>query len=233
MDRVNNAVPLLHCWFCPLFLHNQALPALAINGIIKLNDHFKQVTQLKKDIKELIVVEGKDDVSAVRRAVNATILTTSGMGLTPERLAEIRAIASRQGVIVLTDPDVPGTLIRNRIAEAVPECKHAFIARKDARHPRTGRIGVEYAKPEVIARALEKAYATNCTPEARYTMADLMYWGLAGMPGSAERREKFCDLLHLGRANSKALLKRLNAFGLEQAIIDEALAQLENDYESE
>ena len=108
---------------------------------------------MKKSIKEIIVVEGKDDVSAVRRAVDATILITNGMGLEDARLKEIAAMAKKQGVIVLTDPDVPGTLIRNRITELVPDAKHAFIARKDARHPVTGRLGVEYASPEVILYA--------------------------------------------------------------------------------
>ena len=55
---------------------------------------------MKKHIKEIIVVEGKDDVSAVRRAVDATILTTSGMGLEERRLREIAALGKRQGVII-------------------------------------------------------------------------------------------------------------------------------------
>ena len=109
---------------------------------------------MKKHIKEIIVVEGKDDVSAVRRAVDATILTTSGMGLA--HLDEIAALGKRQGAIILTDPDVPGTRIRQRVTELLPNAKHAFIARKDACHPVTGKAGVEYAAPETILRALEK-----------------------------------------------------------------------------
>lgn len=186
---------------------------------------------MKKHIKEIIVVEGKDDVSAVRRAVDATILTTSGMGLA--HLDEIAALGKRQGAIILTDPDVPGTRIRQRVTELLPNAKHAFIARKDACHPVTGKAGVEYAAPETILRALEKAYATTATPQTRYTMADLMRWGLAGSAGSAARRERFCETLALGHANSKTLLKRLNSFGVEEEIILEALAELEADNESE
>lgn len=186
---------------------------------------------MKKHIKEIIVVEGKDDVSAVRRAVDATILTTSGMGLA--HLDEIAALGKRQGAIILTDPDVPGTRIRQRVTELLPNAKHAFIARKDACHPVTGKAGVEYAAPETILRALEKAYATSDAPEARYTMADLMRWGLAGAAGSAARRERFCETLALGHANSKTLLKRLNSFGVEEEIILEALAELEAANESE
>ena len=96
---------------------------------------------MKKSIKEIIVVEGKDDVSAVRRAVDATILITNGMGLEDARLKEIAAMAKKQGVIVLTDPDVPGTLIRNRITELVPDANHDSGAPKAARRPGTGRRG--------------------------------------------------------------------------------------------
>ena len=186
---------------------------------------------MKKQIKEIIVVEGKDDVSAVRRAVDATILTTSGMGLEPRRLKEIAALAARQGAIILTDPDVPGTRIRNRVTEVVPDAKQAFIPREDARHPVTGKIGVEYASPEAIARALDSAYATTGTPETRYTMSDLMRWGLTGRADASARREDFCERLHLGHANCKALLKRFNSFSLEEAIIIETLAEMEEDHE--
>lgn len=188
---------------------------------------------MKKQIKEIIVVEGKDDVSAVRRAVDATILITNGMGLEDKRLREIAALAKKQGVIVLTDPDVPGTLIRNRITELVPDAKHAFISRRDARHPVTGRLGVEYASPEVILQALEKAYATTSDAAPLYTMSDLVRWGLTGSSDAKQRRLQFCELLHLGQANAKALLKRLNTFALEEAIIYEALEQLESNHESQ
>lgn len=186
---------------------------------------------MKKHIKEIIVVEGKDDVSAVRRAVDATILTTSGMGLA--HLDEIAALAARQGAIILTDPDVPGTRIRQRVTARVPDAKQAFIAREAARHPVTGKLGVEYAAPEAILEALEKAHATTDAPSMRYTMADLMRWGLAGGAGSAARRDALCEALALGHANSKTLLKRLNSFGIEEAVVLKALAELEASDESE
>ncbi len=188
---------------------------------------------MKPSIKEVIVVEGKDDVSAVLRAVEATIVITNGMGLTDERLNEIKAMAAQQGIIIFTDPDVPGTLIRNRVTEAVPNAKQAFLTRKAARHPVTGRLGIEYATPEDILAALEGAYATTQTASQRYTNSDLMAWGLTGTATAKDRRKRFCDLLHLGQANSKALLKRLNQFQIEPAVIEEALAQMEDSNESQ
>ncbi len=188
---------------------------------------------MKEAIKEIIVVEGKDDVAAVLRAVDATVLITNGMGLEGKRLRDIENASKHADLIVLTDPDVPGTLIRNRVSEVVPTAKHAFISRRDARHPVTGKLGVEYAKPEVILEALHKAYATEATNNARYTMTDLMKWGLTGGAGAKEKRTAFCDLMHIGSANAKTLLKRLNAFAPEEAIILEALQQLEDNHESE
>ena len=67
----------------------------------------------KPKIKEVIVVEGKDDVSALRKAVEADILITTGLGLRPEKIEEIRILAERRGVIVFTDPDFPGGKIRH------------------------------------------------------------------------------------------------------------------------
>ena len=180
---------------------------------------------MKKHIKEIIIVEGKDDVSAVLRAVDATILTTSGMGLA--HLDEIAALGQQRGAIILTDPDVPGTRIRNRLSELLPHAKQAFLSRKEAHHPRTGKAGVEYASPEAILQALERAYASTDTPETRYSAADLRRWGLIGAAGAQARRERFCEALALGHANGKTLLKRLNSFGVEEDIILEALNGLE------
>lgn len=188
---------------------------------------------MKPTIKEVIVVEGKDDVSAVLRAVDATIVITNGMGLTNERLKEIKSLADKQGIIVFTDPDVPGTMIRNRVSEVVPDAKHAFLTRQAARHPVTGRLGIEYAQPQDILEALHSAYATPQEPIERYSNSDLMAWGLTGTAAAKARRKRFCDLLHLGQANSKALLKRLNQFRIEPDVIADALAQLEDTNESQ
>lgn len=188
---------------------------------------------MKPIIKEIIVVEGKDDVAAVRQAVEATILITNGMGLTEKRLNEIVELAKRQGVIIFTDPDVPGTMIRNCIAEKIPNAKHAFLSRKAARHPVTGKLGIEYASAADIQNALAACYATTQeVTEPLYTMSDLMHWGLVGRSDAFKRRAQFCDLLHLGQANGKALLKRLNQFAIEEEIIIEALNQLEEDHEA-
>jgi ribonuclease M5 len=183
---------------------------------------------MKPYIKEIIVVEGRDDVTAVSRAVRATCMTTSGMGLAPEKLADIRALAEKRGCIILTDPDAAGTKIRNAVAAAVPGARHAYMTREEASDPRTGKPGVESASPEAIRAALERAYATvqPDTPP-RYSMTDLMRWRLTGCPDAAARRDRFCRALGLGHANAAALLGRLNASDIEPEAIQAALETMD------
>ena len=181
---------------------------------------------MKPRIKEIIVVEGKDDVSALRRAVDADIITTSGLGLTPEKIAEIRALSQRRGVIVLTDPDFPGGKIRHMLKDAIPNLKHAYITKDEARCPKTGRLGVEYASPEAILRALREAKAEQQTQTISYTLNDLVQWRLAGMPGSTARRDALCDHLSIGHTNSKQLLYKLNSYQIPREDIQAFLATL-------
>ena len=145
---------------------------------------------MKPKIKEVIVVEGKDDVSALRKAVEADILITTGLGLTVAKIEEIKKLAERRGVIVFTDPDFPGGKIRRILKEHVPNCKHAYITKEEGRCPKTGKLGVEYASPEAILRALRAAKAEQQQYEILYDLNDLVQWGLAGLPDSAiqERR---------------------------------------------
>lgn len=182
---------------------------------------------MKPRIKELIVVEGKDDVSAVSRAVRATCLTTSGMGLSKTRLAEIRALAEKQGCIILTDPDVAGTKIRDAVAAAVPDARHAYIDRSLA-SAANGKPGVEFASPEAIRDALDRAYAT-VSPDIppRYDMRDLFRWQLTGSPQASERRDRFCRMLGLGHANAAALLRRLNGSDIPVEDVQQALDALD------
>ncbi len=78
-------------------------------------------------IKEIIVVEGKDDTRAIQSAVNADTIETNGSAVSMETIVKIQLAMKVRGVIVLTDPDFPGEKIRKFITEHVPNCKHAFI----------------------------------------------------------------------------------------------------------
>ncbi len=83
-------------------------------------------------IKEIIVVEGKDDTTAIKRAVDADTIETNGSAINQETIEKIRRAQETRGVIIFTDPDFPGEKIRNTISKEVSGCKHAFLAKEDA-----------------------------------------------------------------------------------------------------
>lgn len=177
----------------------------------------------KVKIKEVLVVEGKDDVSALRRAVDADIVITSGLGLTKEKIEEIKILAERRGVIVFTDPDFPGSKIRRILKENIPGLKHAYIAKDEARCPKTGKLGVEYASCEAILKSLNAAKAEHQDYEIEYDLNDIVQLGLSGLPDSAQKRANLCDKLSIGHSNAKQLLKKLNSYQISREEIEELL----------
>ena len=92
-------------------------------------------------IKETIVVEGRDDRSAVERAVEAPIIETHGFGISEEKWVELAAAYERTGLIIFTDPDFSGLKIRERLKERFPLAKEAFLTKEEAF--REGDIGKE------------------------------------------------------------------------------------------
>lgn len=173
-------------------------------------------------IKEVIVVEGKDDRAAVKRACDAEVIITNGLGITRETMGLIRNAQKRCGVIILTDPDYPGEKIRKQIEQAVSGCRHAFLAKQAP-----GRVGVEYASPQEILHALEKARVSWRESQVEFTIGDLQDHQLIGQPSSAERRARLGQLLGLGKTNAKQFLNRLNAFQISREEFEEALSAVE------
>lgn len=177
-------------------------------------------------IKEIIVVEGKDDTTAIRRAVDADTLETNGSAINAETIERIRNAHEKRGVIVFTDPDYPGEKIRKTISEQIAGCKHAFIPKELAR-PKSGRgIGVEHASPEVIREALKGAQVMDTEAVEEISQEDLIVAGLIGGPGAKERRERLGRLLRIGYTNGKQLHKRLMMFQVKRQDFADALAEI-------
>lgn len=188
-------------------------------------------------IEELIVVEGKNDAHAVRRALGEVdVLWTEGYGLTQEKLNTISEMAKRRGVIVFTDPDSVGEQIRERIQRHVPEVKHVYISKKDARSKKDDDIGVENACPEEIRRAFEHILA-DPNPSGQYWIEknkvtevfnsnDLFEAGLTGYPNSTERRLAVGRILGIGDTNAKKFLQRLNRFGISRTEFEQAVREV-------
>jgi ribonuclease M5 len=180
-------------------------------------------------IKEIIVVEGKDDTTAIQQAVNADTIETNGSAINEETIEKIKLAQKTRGVIVLTDPDFPGQKIRHTISEHVPGCKHAFIPKEEAIHKRGKGVGVEHASPEVIRRALEGAQLMQEDSKEEITQDDLIAAGLIGGVGAKERREKIGKILKIGYTNGKQLHKRLMVFDISKEMFAEAVKDIRRE----
>ena len=179
-------------------------------------------------IKEAIVVEGRYDKAAVAAVADTLILETAGFGVFKdgERLALLRRLAAVRGLIILTDSDGAGFVIRNHLKGAIPggQLKHAYIpdvAGKERRKRapgKEGKLGVEGMKPDVLREAILRCGDTVLDenapdrPAGNLTPADLFALGLSGAPDAAARRAALLRRLDLPEhMGAKALLAALNA----------------------
>ncbi len=178
-------------------------------------------------IREAIVVEGRYDKAALAGVVDTLILDTAGFGVfrDGEKLALLRRLAEKRGLIVLTDPDGAGFVIRNYLKGAIPkgQVKHAYVPdvygkeRRKRAPGKEGKLGVEGMSPDVLRQAVLNAGATVLYGDAperaagNLTPADLFALGLSGTADAAERRGELLKRLGLPeRMSAKALLAALN-----------------------
>ena len=178
-------------------------------------------------IKEVIVVEGKDDIAAV----NAEMIATGGFGINAKVIARIKEAQKRKGVIVLTDPDFAGEKIRKIIAKRVPGIKHAYIAQEDG--IKDDDIGVENASPEVIIEALNRAKVTLEEKAETFDAQDMFYFRLNGDPNAKARRIKLGNKLGIGYGNANQMLSRLNNYGITKEEFIEAIKYVDAELEKE
>lgn len=181
----------------------------------------------KVKIKETIIVEGRDDITAVKAAVDAEVMSTHGFGFGKRLLKILKEVEKRNGLIIFTDPDYMGVKIRRRIKEFIPEAKHAYLSQEKS--TKKGDIGIENASIEDIIYALKKARATIVEKNEIYTINDLRNNGLIDSKDSAIKREKFCDILSIGYGNGKQTLNKLNSFGISKEEFQNAIRQVEKD----
>lgn len=179
-----------------------------------------------KKIKEIIVVEGKDDTVRVKMAVCADTIETNGSEISEETIEQIGMAQQRRGVIIFTDPDYPGERIRKIISERVPGCKHAFLPRHEAIAKKGKGLGVEHASVEAIQKALSAVQQEMISVIEEITQDDLIEAGLIGEACSKERREKLGVILKIGYTNGKQLHKRLNMFQIKKSTFLEAVVQV-------
>lgn len=176
-------------------------------------------------IREAIVVEGKYDKNTLAQIVDAPIFQTDGFGIfkDKEKMTLLRSAAQKRGLIVFTDSDGAGLVIRNHIKSAIPACylKHAYIPdifgkEKRKKVPgKEGLLGVEGMTTEVILNSLKASGATvegeSPTSGKPITKQVFMDLGLSGGSGSSEKRKRLQKTLNLPQnMSANALLQAVN-----------------------
>ena len=175
-------------------------------------------------IKEVIVVEGKQDIAAVRRAVDAECVATGGFGLGKTVLERLEYANAKRGLIIFTDPDSAGERIRKFLSRRFPDARHAFVPREQA--TANNDIGVEQASPDAIREALGKVRLHEWKPSQEFAWTDVIREGLTGADDAAGRRAELGRILGIGYANAKGFLQRLNHYGVTRREFEAALAEL-------
>ncbi len=178
-------------------------------------------------IKEIIVVEGKHDTQKLQSCIECDTLETCGCRLTKERIELIRQLQKKRGVIIFTDPDVPGEKIRNAINTQVPGCKNAFIEKRLAKTSK--KVGVEHAKPQDIKDALSHLMTYEAQVSETLSLKEFHALGLNGRNNSAQLREMLGNTLFIGKCNAKTLWKRLNMLGLSVKEVEHLLISMNHN----
>lgn len=177
-------------------------------------------------IKEIIVVEGRDDTRRIQESVEADTIETNGSAINEETLQLIAKAQTERGVIVFTDPDYPGEKIRKTISQTVPGVKHAFLTVEAAKPKHKGSLGIEHATPQSIQEALAKAYTETIDQEELISRELLFDLGLTSGPNASHYRKLLGDALHIGYTNGKQLQKRLHMFQITPETLINTMKQI-------
>lgn len=177
-------------------------------------------------IREAIVVEGRYDKNTLSQIVDAPILQTNGFGIMKDsqQLELLRCVAQKRGLIIFTDSDGAGFVIRNYLKGAIPSqhLKHAYIPdipgkeKRKASPGKEGKLGVEGMTPQIILDCLRRSGATfegeeSTAKDTGITKVDMFFMGLSGNPESKKKRQALLKMLDLPEhMSSNALLQVLN-----------------------
>ena len=183
----------------------------------------KQKEKIK--IKEIIVVEGRDDITAIKRVVDAHIIALNGFSaLSKKTINKIVELSKNNDLILFTDPDFAGKKIRDTLKKYIPNIKHAFISQKNA--TKNDNIGVENANDESILEALKNVITAKQNIENRFSIEDLIDNGFVSGSNAKKRRVMLGDTLKIGYYNAKQLLKALNSFNISREQFEKTVEEI-------
>ena len=164
-------------------------------------------------MKTLIIVEGKSDTNRLKALYkDVQTFETSGLGLDQKKIQYLKSIEDETKIIIFTDPDGPGEIIRNRLVEELKQPYHAYLPNDKALSKNMKKVGIEHASFEDIKIALNNLYIENEIYEEFYSLEDLIDLGIYN---NKKLRKEFCDHLHIAYGNNKKVLKQLNSFRIK------------------
>ncbi len=159
-------------------------------------------------IKEIIVVEGKNDSNKLKSFFQCDTIETHGTKLSQTTLMMIKKAQETRGVIIFTDPDFPGEKIRSTINQKINGCKNAFIPKESARTSK--KVGIEHASKKDLEEALKSCMTYDDQIDEQLKIQDLVELKLSGFPESNELRYLLGKKLHIGKCNAKTFCHRCN-----------------------
>ncbi len=175
-------------------------------------------------MKTLIIVEGKSDTNRLKKVLgDVQTFETSGLGLDADKIAYLKKIQNEYKMIVFTDPDGPGEIIRKRLSKELDNLYHAYLPNNKALSKKPNQsVGIEHGSAEDIKESLANLYQAN-NAEQMYDISDLVDWGLYS---NRQLRTDLCDRLHIAYGNNKKVLKQLNNFQIKRELIEEILEEI-------
>lgn len=181
----------------------------------------------KLKIQEVIVVEGKHDKEKILKCVDADVIMSSGTHMSAEFLTLCKRMNEDRGIIVFTDPDGPGEMIRRRIIETVGSCKHASLHVLQTKKKQ--KVGIEHADCDDIVEVLSTC-STFALNNESLTLHEFQSLGLSGASDSALRRDLLSEAFRFPKSNAKSCLKYLNMLNTTKA--DCLMVLKESNYEN-
>lgn len=176
---------------------------------------------MKTPFPAILVVEGAMDRALIETFLDCDIVTTNGSDVPRETIEYLIEAKKKRDIVVLTDPDSPGKRIRDILNQHIPGLLHAYIPKEKAIKGK--KVGVAESDKETILEALSHLIPEGDFVRGQLLYSDLYELGLVGSPECTAVRDRVCAKLHLGEANGKTLLKRLNALNISKAQLEEVV----------
>lgn len=176
---------------------------------------------MKYYIDGLLVVEGKSDLAFLKSFLDVEIVTTNGFEIPLDEIEYVLRACKTKKVIIMSDPDEAGTIIRKRLNKLIPNAFNALV--DISKCDKNNKHGVAECKKEEVISVLKPYFSLVKPNTTKISINDLMEFGLTGDFESKTKREKLCTLLKLGKCNFKMMLNRINFLQISVQEIKEAL----------